>query len=46
MVDNPLFVLLLIVALIVFFIAVFTFFTYLFLKFASDLKREELKSKK
>jgi ACR3 family arsenite efflux pump ArsB len=45
MVDNPLFILLVAVALFIFFLAVFAFFTYLFLKLAADLKREETKKK-
>jgi hypothetical protein len=43
MVDNPLFVLLVAAALFLLFLAVFVFFTYLVLKLATDLKREETK---
>ncbi len=45
MVDNPLFILLVVVALFIFFLAVFVFFTYLVLKMAADLKREVTKKK-
>jgi hypothetical protein len=43
MVDNPLFILLVVVALFLLFLAVFVFFSYLVLKLAADLKREETK---
>jgi hypothetical protein len=39
MVDNPLFVLMLIIALILVLLAVFTFFTWLFLHMAVNFKR-------
>ncbi len=45
MVDNPLFVLLLVAGLFIFFLVIFTFFTYLILKLAVALKREEMKKK-
>jgi hypothetical protein len=43
MVDNPLFVLLAAAALILFLLAVFVLFTYILLKLAVYLKREESK---
>jgi len=45
MLDNPIFIILVAVALFIFFLAVFAFFTYLVLKLAADLKREEIKKK-
>ncbi len=45
MIDNPLLIILIIVGLFIFFLAIFVFFTYLILKLASDLKREEMKNK-
>ncbi|HTX43425.1 MAG TPA: hypothetical protein VMC61_01755 [Methanocella sp.] len=45
MTDNPLFLLLIAVALFLFFLAVFAFFTYLVLRLAADLRREEMKKK-
>jgi len=41
MVENPIFVLLIVIALILLFLAIFVIFTYFLLKMAISLKREE-----
>lgn len=41
MVENPIFVLLIVIALIILFLAIFVIFTYFLLKMAISLKREE-----
>ncbi len=45
MAYDPLFIILLVVGLILTLLAVFTFFTYLFLKMAVNLRRAQMKKK-
>lgn len=45
MVETPIFVLLIVIALIILFLAIFVIFTYFLLKMAISLKREEGKKK-
>lgn len=45
MAYDPLFIILLVVGLILVLLAIFTFFTYLFLKMAVNLRRAQTKKK-